>query len=40
MQQTALSMPSLAPAPRGPGWKPKFPDYRGGLDQVIETWGN
>lgn len=40
MQQTALSMPSLAPAPRVPGWKPKFPDYRIGLDQVIETCGN
>jgi hypothetical protein len=22
-----------------PGWKPKFPDYRVGLDQIIETWG-
>jgi nucleoside-diphosphate-sugar epimerase len=38
MQQTALPMPPRAPTPRVPGWKPKFPDYRSGLDQVIETW--
>ncbi len=40
MQQTALDMPPRAPSPRVPGWKPKFPDYRKGLDQVIEVWGN
>ena len=40
MQQTALHMPPRAPTPRVPGWKPKFPDYRKGLDQVIEVWGN
>jgi len=38
MQQTALPMPHRAPAPRVPGWTPKFPDYRAGLDQVIEAW--
>ena len=40
MQQTALSMPPLAPAPSVPRWKPKFPDYREGLDQVIEAWAD
>jgi nucleoside-diphosphate-sugar epimerase len=40
MQQTALGMPPRAPSPRVPGWKPRFPDYRKGLDQVIEAWGN
>lgn len=40
MQQAALPMPLEAPAPRVPGWKPKFPDYRKGLDQVIEDWGD
>jgi nucleoside-diphosphate-sugar epimerase len=40
MQQTALPMPSGAPTPRVTGWRPKFPDYRAGLDQVIGTWGN
>ncbi len=40
MQQTARAMPSLAPTPRVPGWKPQFPDYRVGLDQVIDSWGN
>ena len=39
MQQVALPMPPRAPTPRVPGWKPKFPDYRKGLDQVIEAWG-
>jgi nucleoside-diphosphate-sugar epimerase len=39
MQQAALPMPPRAPMPRVPGWKPKFPDYRVGLDQIIETWG-
>jgi nucleoside-diphosphate-sugar epimerase len=38
MQQTALAMPPGAPTPRVPGWKPKFPDYRIGLDQVLEAW--
>ena len=40
IQQTELSMPPVAPTPGVPGWKPKFPDYRAGLDQVIESWGN
>ena len=40
MQQTALPMPSGTPTPRVKGWKPKFADYRDGLDQVIRTWGN
>ena len=40
MQQAALPMPSRVPSPRVPGWKPRFPDYRGGLDQIIEAWGN
>ncbi len=39
LQQTALPMPPKAPAPRVPGWKPRFPDYRKGLDQVIRDWG-
>ena len=38
MQQAAFGMPSRAPAPRVPGWKPAFADYRKGLDQVIEAW--
>jgi nucleoside-diphosphate-sugar epimerase len=38
MQQTALAMPARAPGPRVPGWKPKFADYRKGLDQVVEAW--
>ena len=38
MQQAALSMPPGTLTPRVPQWKPKFPDYRKGLDQVIETW--
>jgi nucleoside-diphosphate-sugar epimerase len=40
MQQTALAMPPRAPVPRVPGWKPRFADYRVGLDQVIAAWGN
>jgi nucleoside-diphosphate-sugar epimerase len=40
MQQTALGMPPRAPSPRVPGWKPRFADYRKGLDQIIETWGD
>ena len=38
MQQVALPMPPEAPTPRVPGWKPKFPDYRQGIDQVVEAW--
>jgi len=40
MQQTAFAMPPRAPTPRVPGWKPRFSDYRLGLDQVVEAWGN
>ena len=38
MQQTALPMPPDQPKPRVPGWKPKYADYRQGLDQVIGVW--
>jgi nucleoside-diphosphate-sugar epimerase len=38
MQQTALAMPARAPSPRVPGWKPAYPDYRRGFDQVFEAW--
>lgn len=38
MQQTALAMPARAPGPRVPGWKPAFPDYRAGLDQIVDAW--
>ncbi len=38
MQQTALAMPPAVPAPRVPGWRPRFADYRKGLDQVIAAW--
>ena len=38
MQQAALGMPSRAPSPRVPGWKPLYADYRRGLDQVVATW--
>jgi len=38
MQQAAFPMPARAPPPHVPGWKPKFPDYRLGLDQVIKAW--
>jgi len=38
MQQTSLAMPPRAPSPRVPRWKPRFADYRGGLDQIIEAW--
>jgi nucleoside-diphosphate-sugar epimerase len=38
MQQTALAMPPHAPSPRVPAWRPRFADYRSGLDQVIEAW--
>jgi hypothetical protein len=40
MQQTALPMPRRTPTPHVPRWKPKFPDYRKGLDQVIDDWGS
>jgi hypothetical protein len=40
MQQTALGMPPRAPSPSVPRWKPRFPDYRKGLDQVVEVWGD
>jgi nucleoside-diphosphate-sugar epimerase len=40
MQQTALPMPPRAPTPRVPGWKPRFPDYRDGLDQVVAAWSD
>jgi nucleoside-diphosphate-sugar epimerase len=40
MQQTALAMPTGDLTSRVPQWKPKFPDYREGLDQVIEAWGD
>ena len=36
-QQTALETPPRAPPPMVPGWKPKFPYYREGLDAVIEA---
>ena len=38
MQQAALAMPPRTPAPRVPGWKPAFADYRKGLDQVVDAW--
>jgi len=38
MQQAALAMPSRPAAPRVPGWKPVFADYRKGLDQVVAAW--
>jgi nucleoside-diphosphate-sugar epimerase len=38
MQQTELAMPLPAPSPRVPGWRPRFADYRRGLDQVVEAW--
>jgi hypothetical protein len=40
MQQTALPMPPRMPTPRVPGWKPRFADYRDGLDQVIAAWSD
>jgi nucleoside-diphosphate-sugar epimerase len=40
MQQAALPMPRRAPAPRVPGWTPKFADYREGIDQVVQAWGD
>ena len=38
MQQTALAMPQPARLPRVPGWRPRFADYRVGLDQVVNAW--
>jgi nucleoside-diphosphate-sugar epimerase len=38
MQQTACGMPAAAPRPTVPGWKPRFADYRAGLDDVIAAW--
>lgn len=38
MQQAALAMPAQAPTPRVPNWRPAFPDYRRGLDQIIAAW--
>jgi nucleoside-diphosphate-sugar epimerase len=38
MQQVALGIPARAPGRRVPGWKPRYADYRDGLDQVIESW--
>lgn len=38
MQQVALAMPARAPSPRVPGWKPTWPDYPQGLDQIIQAW--
>jgi nucleoside-diphosphate-sugar epimerase len=38
MQQTELAMPLPAPSPRVPGWRPRFTDYRRGLDEVIKAW--
>lgn len=38
MQQVALPMPTAAPGPQVPGWKPQFADYRDGLDQVVAAW--
>jgi hypothetical protein len=38
MQQAALAMPTRPPSPRVPGWRPRFADYRKGLDQVVAAW--
>jgi len=38
MQRTALAMPPRIPSPPVPGWKPRFSDYRKGLDQVVDAW--
>lgn len=40
MQQTSLGMPQTAPSPRVPGWRPRYGDYRQGLEQVVEAWGD
>jgi hypothetical protein len=39
MQQAALAMPARTPGPRVPGWKPRFADYRAGLDATLAAWG-
>jgi nucleoside-diphosphate-sugar epimerase len=39
MQQAALPMPGRAPMPRVPRWRPAYPSFREGLDQVVEAWG-
>lgn len=39
MQQVALGMPARLPTPQVPGWKPRYPDYRNGLDRVVGAWG-
>jgi len=38
MQQAALQMPARPPSPRVPGWRPRYPNYRDGLDQVVAAW--
>jgi nucleoside-diphosphate-sugar epimerase len=38
MQQVALPMRQRVPMPPVPGWTPMYPDYRAGLDQVLEAW--
>lgn len=38
MQMAALAMPRLPPAPRVPGWRPQFADYRGGIEQIVAAW--
>jgi nucleoside-diphosphate-sugar epimerase len=37
-QQVALAMPPGPPSPMVPAWRPKYPDFRLGLDQVVEAW--
>jgi nucleoside-diphosphate-sugar epimerase len=38
MQQVALAMPSEPPRPQLPRWKPKFADYRRGIDSLLADW--
>jgi nucleoside-diphosphate-sugar epimerase len=38
MQQTAYGMPAGAPRPGVPGWRPRFADYRAGLDDAVAAW--
>ena len=38
MQQVALAMPARAPSPRVPGWRPRWTDYRTGLDRIVDGW--
>jgi nucleoside-diphosphate-sugar epimerase len=40
MQQVAQEMPTLAPVPCVPTWKPRYSDYRQGLDQTLAAWGS